>query len=188
MGCRIPLTGTDTRHNPGKNFEKPFVTWPRRRLADAAARRVGGGRARQRAESGCRDRTRLPADAVPRGRVCNPNAELETHPRGMPARSLRAPRGQSRAPRGQSRAPGVRPELLGSDPGCARTAGQARTVSGIAAYDDCGPTRHWPVCGPLPASSVTWTRTILAAVGRTKVIQPATDWPRRSRTGFSAGR
>src|SRR4051795_9391482 len=44
MGCRIPLTGTDMRHHPGENFEKPFVSWLKTLCrASSAAAWVGCG-------------------------------------------------------------------------------------------------------------------------------------------------
>ena len=137
MGCRIPLTGTDMRHHPGENFEKPFVSWLERTLVSVYSRRMGGvlrssrSIARRTATRGARSATT----------GSGPHVACQT-------RTLR-----------------VRP------PGDVRGAPRY--------YDECA-VRHWPVCGPLPPSSVTCTRTTLAAVGRTNVTQPATGLPRRS--------
>src|SRR3954454_121772 len=113
MGCRIPLTGTDMRHHPGKNFEKPFVSWLKR-FVERRKPPPGWGAV-------CRARSRA-----------NRNTRCEV------------------------RTNGARPGRCGSGRVMQRTSAESSLY-----YEDCGLTRHWPVCGPLPPSSVTCTRTTL---------------------------
>ena len=110
MGCRIPLTETDTRHHPAQNFEKPFGSWPK------AADRRG---------------------AMTGWVGCSPLARAPGRPRGRPARS-EAPSPPCEAasrPSGTGRL-----RRLRADAPLARERARARVERQLHAHDSARPS------------------------------------------------
>ena len=101
MGCRIPLTGTDMRHHPGENFEKPFVSWLKTLWSSIFSRRMGGVLSRR------------------------------ARPRGGPQHAVPGPRqrGQAGTLACQARTLRVRPARCGSDPPGRMSAGTPPTAT-----------------------------------------------------------